>query len=147
MAADGHLGYTKMAITWQSVCRLTWCLVPGGVFGVRRSSGANFDDLEWPRIPVSRSQYSLKANIWQTVHLIHYIFGSRLGFVGGGAERMALFPVRQMAALSHVTGLSCFGWWQESNDKKVADWTKVEDSISSRTGGQAEDVEAIDLSS
>jgi len=27
MAADGHLGYTKMAITSQPVCRSTWCLV------------------------------------------------------------------------------------------------------------------------
>ena len=30
-----------------------------------------FDDLEWPRTPVSWSQYSLKANILQTVHPIH----------------------------------------------------------------------------
>jgi len=34
------------------------------------SNGATFDDLEWPWTPVSRLQYSLKANISQTVHLI-----------------------------------------------------------------------------
>ena len=37
----------------------------------------------WPwvtRTPVSRSQYSLKANILETVHPIHSMFGSRLGF-------------------------------------------------------------------
>ena len=39
-------------------------------------SNATFDDLEWPRTPVSRSQYSLKANILETVHQIYYIFGS-----------------------------------------------------------------------
>jgi len=32
------------------------------------SNSAAFDDLEWPRTPVSRSQNSLKANISQTVH-------------------------------------------------------------------------------
>ena len=32
------------------------------------SNDATFDDLEWPRTPVSRSQYSLKANISQTAH-------------------------------------------------------------------------------
>jgi len=36
---------------------------------------------------------SLKANISQTVHPIHYIFGSMLGF-SGSAEQMALFSVR-----------------------------------------------------
>jgi len=46
------------------------------------SNGATFDDLEWPRTPVSRSQYRLKANISQTVHPIHSMFGSRLGFSG-----------------------------------------------------------------
>ena len=34
------------------------------------SNSATFDDLEWPRTPVSRSQCSLKANISQTVHPI-----------------------------------------------------------------------------
>ena len=46
------------------------------------SNGATFDGLEWPRTPVSRSQYSLKANISQTVHPIHSMFGYRLGFSG-----------------------------------------------------------------
>jgi len=42
---------------------------------------------------VSRLQYSLKANISQTVHPIHSMFGSRQGF-SGSSDRMALFPVR-----------------------------------------------------
>jgi len=58
-----------------------------------QSNSAAFDDLEWPRTPVSRSQYSLKANISQTVHPIHSTFGSTLGF-SGSADRMALFAVR-----------------------------------------------------
>ena len=57
------------------------------------SNSAAFDDLEWPRTPVSKSQSSLKANISQTVHTIHSMFRSRLGF-SGSADRMALFPVR-----------------------------------------------------
>jgi len=57
------------------------------------SNSATFDDLELSRTQVSRSQYSLKANTSQTVHPIHSIFGSRLGF-SGSADRMALFPVR-----------------------------------------------------
>jgi len=57
------------------------------------SISATFDDLEWPRTPVSRSQCRLKANISQTVHPIHSMFGPRLGF-SGSADRMALFAVR-----------------------------------------------------
>jgi len=57
------------------------------------SNSAIFDDLEWPRTLVSRSQYTLKANISQTVHPIHSMFGSRLGF-SGSADRMALFAIR-----------------------------------------------------
>jgi len=57
------------------------------------SNSATFDDLECPQTPLSRSQYSLKTNISQMVHPIHYIFGSRLGF-SGSAEQMAIFPVR-----------------------------------------------------
>jgi len=38
------------------------------------SNSAAFDDLELPRTPVSRSQYSLKANISQTVHPLHVWF-------------------------------------------------------------------------
>ena len=57
------------------------------------SNSATFDDLEWPRTPVSRSQYILKANISLTVHPIHSMSGSRQGF-SGSADRMALFPVR-----------------------------------------------------
>jgi len=57
------------------------------------SNSATFNDLEWPRTSVSRSQYSFKANISQTVHPIHSMFGSRLWF-SGSADRMALFAVR-----------------------------------------------------
>ena len=57
------------------------------------SNGAIFDDLEWPQTLLSRSQYSLKANISQTVHPIYSMSGSRQGF-WGSADRMALFPVR-----------------------------------------------------
>jgi len=56
-------------------------------------NSAPFDDLECPRTSVSRSQYSLKANILQAVRPIHSVFGSRLGFLGS-ADRMALFAVR-----------------------------------------------------
>jgi len=58
------------------------------------SNSATFDDLEWSWTPVSRSQYSLKANISQTVHLIPCMFGSKLQF-SGSADRLALFAVRQ----------------------------------------------------
>ena len=58
------------------------------------SNSAAVDDLQRPRTPVSRSQYSLNANISQTVHPIHFMFGSRVGF-SGKADRMVLFPIRQ----------------------------------------------------
>jgi len=53
------------------------------------SNSAAFDDLEWSRTPVLRSQYSWKANILQTVgyHPIHSMLGSRLWF-SGSADRM-----------------------------------------------------------
>jgi len=59
------------------------------------SNSVAFDDLEWPRTPVSRLQYSLNTNISQNgasdpLHM----FGSKLGF-SGSADRMALFAVRQ----------------------------------------------------
>jgi len=57
------------------------------------SNGATFADLEWPRTPVSRSQYILKANILPTVHPIHSMFVSMLGF-SRSADRMALFAFR-----------------------------------------------------
>jgi len=57
------------------------------------SNCAIFDDLERPRTPVSRSHYSLNANISQTVYPIHSVFGSRIGF-SGSADRMALYQVR-----------------------------------------------------
>jgi len=43
--------------------------------------------------PVSRPQYSLKANISKVVNPIDSMFGSTQGF-SGSADRMALFPVR-----------------------------------------------------
>jgi len=43
---------------------------------VLSNSAAFTEDPEWPRTPISRSQYSLKANISQTVHPIHSMFGS-----------------------------------------------------------------------
>ena len=46
------------------------------------SNSAAFDDIEWPWTPVSRSQYSLKANISQMVYPILSMFGSRQGFSG-----------------------------------------------------------------
>jgi len=58
------------------------------------SNCATFNDLEWPRTPILRSQYSLKANISQTVHPIHSMFGSSPGF-SGSADRMSLFAVRK----------------------------------------------------
>jgi len=74
------------------------------------SNSAAFDDLVWPRTPVSRSQYSLKANISQTVHPIHSMFGSRLGF-SGSADRMTLFAVGNFQNGS---------WWPSWNDGAVA---------------------------
>ena len=82
------------------------------------SNSAAFDDLEWPRTPVSRSQYSLKANISQTVHPIHSMFGSRQGFLGSAdritgsiKSKVAADGHLEMTALSRVTlasaGLSC----------------------------------------
>jgi len=50
-------------------------------------NGAAFDDLEWPWTTISRSQYSLKANISQTVHPIHSMFDSiGYGFQGRRIE-------------------------------------------------------------
>jgi len=76
------------------------------------SNSAAFDDLESPRTPVSRSQYSLKANISQTVHLIHSMFRSRQGFWGSANEwchfRFENIQAK-MAADGHlgITALSC----------------------------------------
>ena len=55
------------------------------------SNSAAIDDLERPRTPVSRSQYSLKANISQTMHPLHVWFQASFS---GLTDRMALFPVR-----------------------------------------------------
>jgi len=60
------------------------------------SNSAAFNDLEWPRTPVSRSQHtcSLKANISQTVHLIHPMFGYVFG-VGGVCRGACTKQVKQ----------------------------------------------------
>jgi len=42
-----------------------------------------------PSFKVTDSQYSLKVNISQTMHPIHSMFGSRLGF-SGSVDRMVL---------------------------------------------------------
>ena len=57
------------------------------------SNGTVFDDLERPQTLVSRSQYNLETNVSQTVHPIHSMFDSMLGF-SGSANQMALFAVR-----------------------------------------------------
>jgi len=68
------------------------------------SNSATFDDLQRPQTPVSRSQYSLKANISQTVHPIHSMFGSRLGFLGKGGSNGAISDSikSKMAADGHL---------------------------------------------
>jgi len=68
------------------------------------SNGATFDDLEWPRTPVSSSKYSFKANISQTMHPIHYIFCSRLVFLGSPDRNGTIFSsiISKMAADGHL---------------------------------------------
>ena len=66
------------------------------------SNSVTFDDLEWPRTPVSRSQHSVKANISQTVHLIHFTFGSRLGFSGSADGTISGLIISKMAADGHL---------------------------------------------
>jgi len=50
------------------------------------SNSVAFDDLELPWTLVSRSQYSLKVNISQTVHSIHSVFGSSPWVFGIGGS-------------------------------------------------------------
>jgi len=68
------------------------------------SNGAVFDDLESPETSVLRSQYSLKANISQTVHPIHSMFGSSQGFSGAGGSNGAICVSikSKMAADGHL---------------------------------------------
>jgi len=59
------------------------------------SNSAAFDDLEWPE-PLFQghmSQCSLKANVSQTVHQIHHVFGSSSPGFSGSADRI-WHPVR-----------------------------------------------------
>ena len=66
--------------------------------------------------PVSRSKYSFKANISQTMHPIYYIFCSRLVFLGSpdpnGATTSSI--ISEMAADGHLgmTPLSRVSWHQ-----------------------------------
>ena len=55
------------------------------------SNSAAFDDFELPWTLVSRSRYSLKVNISQTVHSIHSIFGSSPWVFGVGGWRYFRF--------------------------------------------------------
>ena len=70
----------------------------------------------WPRNPVSRSQYSLRANISQTVHPMNSMFGShRIRFSGWGFRLSVDFYLKDLhLLLSRVTlasaGLSCYVW-------------------------------------
>jgi len=67
------------------------------------SISATFDDLEWPRTSVSRSQCSLKVNISQTVHPIHSMFGPRLGFSGSAIDCAICGSIKsKMAADGHL---------------------------------------------
>jgi len=77
------------------------------------SNGAVFDDLEWSRTPVSRSHYSLKANISQTVHPIHSMFGSRLGF-SGSAEFIQFIVVQSMSFIQRKSYCSWYFWWTDN---------------------------------
>ena len=72
----GDKGMVTMEDEYKVVCAL--------------SNSANF--LEYPE-PHFQRHSSLKANISQTVHPIHSMFGFTLGF-SGSADRIALFPVR-----------------------------------------------------
>jgi len=89
MAADGHLGYTKMATTSQPFADRCDVCFYNQVIGVSRSNGADFDDLKLPE-PQFQGHSSLKVNISQTVDTIHSFFGSRQWF-SGSMDRMALF--------------------------------------------------------
>jgi len=101
------------------------------------SNSAVFDDFEWPRTPVSRSQYSLNANISQTVHPIHSMFCSRLGFSGSTGRYFRFDNIQhggwppswnsrhlRMTALSRVTlasaGLSCACYVYPTPDRSIS---------------------------
>ena len=67
------------------------------------SNSATIDGLERPRTPVSRSQYSLKANISQTVPPIHYVwFQARVFGVGGSNGAISGSIISKMADAGHL---------------------------------------------
>ena len=57
------------------------------------SNSAAFDDLEWPRTPVSRSQYMFKGEYLANGASDPLHVCSSLGF-SGSADQIVLFPVR-----------------------------------------------------
>jgi len=85
---------------FQPICgnTLETVVVDRGIFTVEDeykfvcalSNSAAFDDFELPRTLVSRSRYSLKVNISQTVHSIHSIFGSSPWVFGIGGSNGAI---------------------------------------------------------
>ena len=75
------------------------------------SNGATFHDLESPRTPISRSKYSLKANISQTVHPIHYMFGSSPMLSGvGGANGATYERISGSLDSGAVARNPCVSW-------------------------------------
>ena len=76
-------------------------------------NSAAFNYLQWPWNQISKSQYSLKVNISQTVHPIHSMFcSSRLGFSGIGRSNGALSGSQPPAILvdGAVARNPCVSW-------------------------------------
>ena len=65
---------------------------------------APMSSLVRPQTPVSRLQYSLKANILETVHPIHSMFGSIARVFGVGGSNGAIFGsiISKMVADGHL---------------------------------------------
>jgi len=74
------------------------------LFECALSNSAAFDDLELPRTLVSRSQYSLKVNISQTVHdpLHVWFYSPWLFSVGGSKDAMSGSIKSKMASDGHL---------------------------------------------
>jgi len=66
------------------------------------SNSEAFDDLELRRTLVSRSQYSLKVNISQTVHSTHSMFGSSPSVFGGSSGTISGSIKSKMASDGHL---------------------------------------------
>jgi len=91
MAADGHLGYTKMAITLTIDVMFSSMIRFSGSADLMVPLSMTLSDPE-PQFQ-GHNIFILKANISQTVHLIHSMSASGQGF-SGSADRMTLFPVQ-----------------------------------------------------